>query len=200
MAAAGAGFALSLSLILAIGAQNSFVLRQGLRREHVLAVCLVCALSDSVLILAGVEGLAVVIGSAPALLRAIRLIGVLFLAVYGARSFWRAWRHADHLVPGTGDGKKLLPTLLLCLALTWLNPHVYLDTVLLIGSIAQNYPGQEFPFALGAMAASWLFFFALGYGAGLLRPILARKEAWQIFETLIGVCMWVIAASLLLES
>lgn len=194
--AALAGFALSLSLILAIGAQNSFVLRQGLRREHVFLVCLICALSDAALILAGVLGLAGVISQLPWLLLAIRWIGVGFLLGYGARSLWRAWRHADQLMPGEGETRPLGPTLLLCLALTWLNPHVYLDTVLLIGSIAQNYPGQKLPFALGAMSASGLFFFSLGYGASFLRPILATSLAWRILELLIGLCMWAIAASL----
>jgi len=195
----GAGFALCLSLILAIGAQNSFVLRQGLRREHVFVVCLICALSDAVLILAGISGLAVAIGGLPWLLTGLRLFGVLFLAAYGGRSLWRAWSHADKLMPSEGQSQGVGPTALACLAFTWLNPHVYLDTVLLIGSIAQQYPGRKPAFALGAITTSFLFFFALGYGARLLRPILAKPVAWRILEVLIGLCMWGIAASLLLE-
>jgi L-lysine exporter family protein LysE/ArgO len=195
----GAGLGLSLSLIVAIGAQNSFVLRQGLRREHVLLGCLICALSDAVLILAGISGLALAIGRMPALLMAIRYFGVLFLAAYGVRSFWRAWGHADQLMPSETESKSLGQTALICLALTWLNPHVYLDTVLLVGSIAQNYPDHKPAFALGAMTASLVFFFALGYGATLLRPLLAKPLAWRILELLIGLCMWAIAASLLLQ-
>jgi L-lysine exporter family protein LysE/ArgO len=195
----GAGFALCLSLILAIGAQNSFVLRQGLRREHVFVVCLICALSDAILILAGISGLAVVIGGLPWLLTGLRLFGVAFLFAYGGRSFWRAWAHADKLMPSEGESQALGPTVLACLAFTWLNPHVYLDTVLLIGSIGQQYPGHKPAFALGAATTSFLFFFALGYGAALLRPILAKPVAWRILEALIGLCMWGIAASLLLE-
>lgn len=192
-----AGFSLGLSLILPIGAQNSFVLRQGLRREHIFFVCLICALSDAVLMLAGVSGLSAMIADLPWLSEVLRLFGVVFLLAYGGRSFWRAWRHAEHLVPGHGEAKKLLPTVLICLALTWFNPHVYLDTVMLIGSIAQQYPGEQYRFAMGAMTASCLFFFSFGYGAALLRPILAKPLAWRILEALIGICMWSIAISLL---
>jgi L-lysine exporter family protein LysE/ArgO len=199
MAAWASGFSLGLSLILPIGAQNSFVLRQGLRREHIFFVCLLCALSDALLMLAGISGLSVVIKDLPWLSIALRLFGILFLFAYGGRSFWRAWAHADRLTPGQGESKKLLPTLLLCLALTWLNPHVYLDTVLLIGSIAQQYPGQQYRFAFGAMTASCLFFFSFGYGAALLRPLLAKPLSWRILEAMIGACMWSIAASLALE-
>ena len=195
----GAGFVLCLSLILAIGAQNSFVLRQGLRREHVFFVCLICAISDAALILAGISGLSVAIGGMPWLLQGLRFFGVVFLFAYGGRSFWRAWGHADKLMPSEGESKALGPTVLACLAFTWLNPHVYLDTVLLIGSIAQQYPDHKPAFALGAMTTSFLFFFALGYGAALLRPILAKPAAWRVLEVLIGGCMWVIAGSLLVE-
>jgi L-lysine exporter family protein LysE/ArgO len=191
------GFALGLSLILPIGAQNAFVLRQGLRRDHVFFVCLLCALSDAVLMIAGISGLSVVVGGHPLLLRGLKLFGVLFLLAYGGRSFWRAWSKADSLVPQQGQGQKLAPTLLLCLALTWLNPHVYLDTVLLIGSVAQQYPGRRLSFAAGAMLASCLFFFSLGYGAALLRPVLAKPSAWRLLEVLIGLCMVAVAASLL---
>ena len=195
-----AGLLLSWSLIIAIGAQNSFVLRQGLRREHVFWVCLICSASDALLILAGISGLAVAIGGMPSLLSFIRWFGVVFLFLYGARSFWRARHEGDQLMPGEGESKPLGATLLVCLALTWLNPHVYLDTVLLIGSIAQQYPDARPAFAAGAMLASLSFFFALGYGAALLRPVLAKPVAWRVLEVLIGLCMWGIALSLALEA
>jgi len=189
MHAAIAGFALSFSLILAIGAQNAFVLRQGLRREHVFWVCLVCALSDAALIGAGVLGFASVIDRVPWIVQVMRWVGAAFLFIYGARSFFTAWHSHGALSPADAPPRKLAATLAVCLALTWLNPHVYLDTL---------FPGGHVQFALGAMAASLVFFFALGYGSGLLRPVFAKPRAWQVLEVIIGVVMWVIAAKLLL--
>lgn len=198
MHAALAGFGLGLSLILAIGAQNAFVLRQGLRREHVFWVCLLCALSDALLIAAGVSGLAVLLHAAPWLAPAMRYGGAAFLAWYGARALWAAWHSQASLVPGESPPRALGATLLTCAALTWLNPHVYLDTVLLIGSVASQFGGQRLPFALGAMSASLLFFFTLGYGAALLRPLFARPQAWKLLDVLVGLMMWAIALKLLL--
>jgi L-lysine exporter family protein LysE/ArgO len=194
-----AGFTLSLSLILPIGAQNSFVLRQGLRREHVFFVCLLCALSDGILMLAGVFGLAAVLTGLPWLAQGMRAFGVVFLAWYGFKSFRRALQDGETLMPGQGEAQTLGRTLLVCAAMTWLNPHVYLDTVLLIGSIAQQYPGHQPEFVIGSMAASCTFFFGLGYGAAFLRPVLSKPISWRILEGLIGVCMWSIAASLAAE-
>jgi len=191
-----AGFTLGLSLILPIGAQNSFVLRQGLRREHVFFVCLLCALSDAVLMLAGVFGLAAVLAGLPWLSQGMRGFGVVFLAWYGFKSFRRAMQDGETLMPGQGEAQGLAKTLLVCAAMTWLNPHVYLDTVLLIGSIGQQYPGHQAEFVAGSMAASWVFFFGLGYGAAFLKPILSKPISWRILEALIGICMWSIAASL----
>ncbi|MFC5741126.1 LysE/ArgO family amino acid transporter [Dyella tabacisoli] len=197
--AALAGFTLSLSLILAIGAQNAFVLKQGLRREHVFWTCLLCALSDAVLILFGVTGLSIVLTKAPWLGPLMRYGGVAFLVLYGAKSFIAAWKSSDTLMPVEGMTSPLLPTLLTCAALTWLNPHVYLDTVLLIGSISTQFHEARWWFAAGAMSASLCFFFALGYGARLLRPVFAKPVAWRVLEVLVGLTMWSIALKLLLE-
>jgi L-lysine exporter family protein LysE/ArgO len=197
MHAALAGFSLGLSLILAIGAQNAFVLRQGLRREHVVWICLLCAISDAILIALGVSGFSVLLKSAPWLAPLMRYGGVAFLLWYGARSLWTAWRSSASLMPGEAPPRALMPTLLTCAALTWLNPHVYLDTVVLLGSIATQFPGAHLAFALGAMCASLVFFFALGYGAALLRPLFARPVAWKVLEILVGLTMWAIALKLL---
>ncbi|MDU8912892.1 LysE/ArgO family amino acid transporter [Aestuariicoccus sp. MJ-SS9] len=194
MQAAMAGFALGFSLILAIGAQNAFVLRQGLRRAHVFAVCLTCALSDAVLIAAGVAGFGALAAAFPGLEFWMRVFGAGFLFVYGARALWAAWRGGQALDAG-GQAGGLWPALLTCLALTWLNPHVYLDTVVLLGAVAAQYD-DRLSFALGAMAASFAFFFALGYGARALAPVFARPVAWRVLDVLVGLVMWTIAWSL----
>jgi L-lysine exporter family protein LysE/ArgO len=193
-----AGFRLSLGLILAIGAQNAFVLRQGLRREHVFAVCLFCAVSDALLIVAGVSGFAVATKAAPWLGPALRWGGVAFLVWYGARSFLSAWRGTGALSAADGGGVSLKAALGTLAAITWLNPHVYLDTVVFLGSISAQYPGQAAAFGAGAMAGSFCFFFALGYGARLLAPLFAKPAAWRVLDAVIGVTMWSIAAGLVL--
>lgn len=194
------GYLLSLSLIVAIGAQNAYVLRQGLRREHVLAIVLTCALSDAALILAGVSGFAGASAALPWLTDAARFGGAVFLTVYGARSLRAALRSTDTLTAAEAAPRGLAPTLLTCLALTWLNPHVYLDTVVLLGSISTQFAPHKTSFALGAMAASATFFTALGYGAGLLRPLFARPGAWRALEAGIAVVMWTIALRLFIAS
>ena len=197
METALAGFGLGLSLILAIGAQNAFVLRQGLRQEHVFAVCLTCALSDAILIAAGVSGFGILVTKLPWLEPVMRWGGAAFLIVYGARAFWAAWTGGGHL-DAAGQGRASLKGVLLtCLLLTWANPHVYLDTVVLLGSVAAQYPAK-LNFALGAMTASFLFFFSLGYGARLLAPLFARPAAWRLLDVLVGAIMWTVAGSLLL--
>ena len=192
-----AGFGTGLSLIVAIGAQNAFVLRQGLLRRHVLWVCLFCALSDALLILLGVTGMARIIRSMPALAEAMRWAGAAFLTCYGARSFRSAWTGGDALRP-QGAGRGLAGTLAIAAALTWLNPHVWLDTVILLGAVSAQWP-DPLVFGLGAMSASVAFFFALGYGARLLAPVLSRPRAWQILDAAIGALMWSIALGLILE-
>ncbi|UEM24920.1 LysE/ArgO family amino acid transporter (plasmid) [Skermanella mucosa] len=191
------GLLLGLSLIVAIGAQNAFVLRQGLRGEHVLAVCLTCAVSDAVLILAGVGGFAQAADRAPWLETATRYAGAAFLFAYGLRSFLAAARSVNALTPAESVPAGLGATLATCLALTWLNPHVYLDTVVLLGSVSTQFAADKELFALGAMTASFLFFFSLGYGARLLRPVFARPGAWRVLDLGIGIVMVTIAATLI---
>lgn len=197
-----AGLSIGLSLILAIGAQNAFVLRQGLRGEHVLAVCLACAFSDAMLILLGVTSFGRIAAVLPWLDPVMRFGGAAFLVWYGAKSLHSALKSQGALaVSKDGPAKKpLWPTLLTCLAITWLNPHVYLDTVVLLGTISTQFAGREGVFAAGAITASFAFFFALGFGARFLRPIFARPGAWRLLEEIIALVMWAIAAKLLLGS
>lgn len=191
------GFLLGLSLILAIGAQNAFVLRQGLRQEHVFAVCLVCALSDALLISAGVAGFGLASDAMPWLEPVLRYGGALFLLAYAARSLRSALRNHGSLTPSSRQATGLGATLLTCLAFTWLNPHVYLDTVVLLGSISSQYEGRKLAFSLGAMTASFAFFFTLGFGARLLRPVFASQTAWRVLDVLVGLAMLAIALKLL---
>ncbi|MFN3525943.1 MAG: LysE/ArgO family amino acid transporter [Paracoccus sp. (in: a-proteobacteria)] len=193
------GMLTGLSLIVAIGAQNAFVLRQGLRGEHVLAVCLTCAVSDAILILLGVTSFAQIAEWLPWIAPVMRYAGAAFLIWYGAKSMRAALRSGDALIIGAerkanGLGK----TLLACLAMTWLNPHVYLDTVVLLGTISTRFAGDRGAFAAGAVSGSFLFFFALGYGAAWLRSIFARPSAWRVLEAVIAIVMWSIAAKLIL--
>lgn len=192
------GMIMSLSLIVAIGAQNAFVLRQGLRGEHILAVCLACAISDAILITVGVTSFRSVSEWLPWLEPVMRYGGAAFLTWYGVKSLMSALRSnealaADFSLPKTD----IFRTLVSCLALTWLNPHVYLDTVVLLGTISTQFTGSQGSFAVGAVLGSFVFFFALGYGAIKLRPVFERPTAWRILETLIAIVMWIIAFKLL---
>ena len=193
-----AGFLLGLSLILPIGAQNAFVLRIGLRGDHVLAVCLTCALSDAALILAGVSGFAQLSARMPWAETVLLYGGAAFLVAYGARSFMAALGSAS-LRPSEAAPDSLGRVVLTCLALTWLNPHVYLDTVVLIGSISTQFEAGKGWFAAGAMTASFVFFFSLGFGARLLKPLFARPATWRLLDVAIGLIMWATAARLLLN-
>ena len=192
-ALAGLGF--GLSLIVAIGAQNAFVLRQGLRREHVLAVVLVCALSDAVLILLGIAGAGAVIQSAPVVLTVVRFAGAAFLLAYGILAARRALRPAALTADGPAVRSGLAPTLLTVLALTWLNPHVYLDTVVLLGSIANTHGDGRWWFGAGAVLGSVIWFTALGYGARLLQPVFAKPAAWRVLDAIIAVVMVALAVA-----
>ncbi len=194
--AAASGFGLGLSLIVAIGAQNTFVLRQGLRGEHVAPVLAVCTVSDWILIAAGVAGAGALLEGSPGLLSAIRYAGAGFLLGYGLLAARRAW-HPDALRadPAAGAAAKLGSTLSTCLALTWLNPHVYLDTVVLLGSIAATHAAERYWFGAGAALASAVWFVALGYGAALLRPLFARPASWRVLDAAIAVVMVVLAIS-----
>jgi L-lysine exporter family protein LysE/ArgO len=191
------GFSLGFSLILAIGAQNAFVLKQGLKDEHVFRVCLICALSDALLILIGVSGFHLLVAAYPEAIIAARYGGALFLFAYGMLSFWRAVRVQQGLQPSEISSNSAWQAAFTCLAFTWLNPHVYLDTVVLLGSISTQFRGSITWFAGGAITASFVFFFALGYGARLLRPLFAAARAWRILDFLIGIVMCTIAARLL---
>lgn len=212
-----AGLGLGLSLIVAIGAQNVFVLRQGIRREHVLAVVIICALSDALLIAAGVAGLGFVISNVPWLVVVARWAGALFLLAYGIIAARRAWRGGEELrvdseetgslSPSSGSGPtatrtaprtSLAPVIATVLALTWLNPHVYLDTVLMLGSIAATHGDERWLFAAGAMAASILWFTALGFGARYVGRWLRTERSWRILDALIAVVMIALAVSLVL--
>ncbi|MEZ5448488.1 MAG: LysE/ArgO family amino acid transporter [Thiolinea sp.] len=183
---------------MAIGSQNAFVLKQGLKRQHVLLVCLLCSVSDAVLIALGVAGFGVIVQQFPVVESVARYAGAAFLGVYGLLSFKSAFSQTHALQAAAQVQDSALKITLMCLAFTWLNPHVYLDTVVLLGSLSTQYAGSGLAFALGAMAASVLFFFSLGYGAGILAPVFQRPAAWKVLEFLVGVIMWSIAASLLL--
>lgn len=198
-----AGLGLGLSLIVAIGAQNAFVLRQGLRREHVGAVVLICALSDAALIALGVGGAGVVFTAVPWLVEVIRWIGAAFLAVYGILAARRALRRpaagAEGLRATTGSATGLGAAIATTLALTWLNPHVYLDTVLLLGSVGSTHGDTRWFFAAGAALGSILWFSGLGFGARLLAPLFARPIAWRILDGVIAVVMLALAVSLVVS-
>ncbi|SFI39579.1 LysE/ArgO family amino acid transporter [Albimonas pacifica] len=200
-AAGATGFATGFSLILAIGAQNAFVLRQGLRGRHVFWVCLTCAVSDAALIAAGVAGFGAAAGRWPWLGPAMALAGAAFLAVYGALRLRAAMGPAETLATGGGADLGLRAALLQTLAFTWLNPHVYLDTLALVGAVGAPFQGVEkLGYGIGAAGASFVFFFGLGYGARLLAPVFARPAAWRALDAGIAVVMWAIAASLVLHA
>ena len=191
------GLFLGLGLIVAIGAQNAFVLRQGLRLEHVGSVVAFCAVADAVLITAGVFGMAQALGDRPMLARGLALGGAAFLAVYGWRALQRARQISALDVTASGQTLSRGAALAQAAAFTLLNPHVYLDTVLLVGSIGAQQPAPfQAWFAAGASTASLLWFSALGFGARWLAPWFARPRAWQVLDALIGLTMWVLSALL----
>ncbi|KAA9009152.1 LysE/ArgO family amino acid transporter [Histidinibacterium aquaticum] len=199
LAPAVTGFATGFSLILAIGAQNAFVLRQGLLGAHVLPLCLFCALSDAVLIAAGVAGFAAVVEALPALPRLMALGGAAFLLVYGALRLRAAWV-GDYRMVLSGRSGSLAATLAAAAAFTWANPHVYLDTLGLVGAVSTQFEAgaEKWAFGSGAVLASFTFFFGLGYGARLLAPVMTSARAWQWLDLGVGLVMWGLAAGLLL--
>ena len=194
--AVASGLALGLGLIVAIGAQNAFVLRQGLRVEHVAAVVAVCALSDIALIGAGVLGAGAALTQVPWLIPVVCFAGAAFLLCYGFLAARRALRPGALLPDAVGARTGLAVTVGTCLALTWLNPHVYLDTVVLLGSMASTYGEHRWQFAGGAALGSVAWFTGLGYGARLLRPVFARPVAWQVLDGAIALVMTALAISL----
>lgn len=193
------GFGLSLSLIFAIGAQNAFVLKQGIKKENVFIVSFLCAISDATLIFAGVSGFGYLVEQFPMLQTFARYGGFLFLLIYGLKSFYSAWTMSHELKPEGETPRSLLKTILLTLAFTWLNPHVYLDTVILLGSVSTKFGELAVVFGLGAMSASFVFFFSLGYGARLLAPLFKKAIAWKVLEFLIGFIMITLAFVVLLS-
>jgi L-lysine exporter family protein LysE/ArgO len=193
--AAAAGFGTSLSLIVAIGAQNAFVLRQGIRRQAVFAVVLICALSDAVLIILGVGGVGAVVTAVPGALTVIGLVGGGFLLCYGFLAARRALRPAAFTLTGMGTSSTRR-AVVTCLALTWLNPHVYLDTVLLLGSVAAGRGDLRWWFAGGAVLGSLVWFVALGFGARLLTGFFARPSSWRLLDGLIAATMVTLGAML----
>jgi L-lysine exporter family protein LysE/ArgO len=200
LAAASAGFVASAGLIIAIGAQNAFVLRQGLQRRHVTLVVAICTLGDIGLILCGVAGIGALVHEWPGLLQALRFGGAAFLGVYGLMAAHRAWRGSGALTPIADGGADWRRVMLACLAFTFLNPHVYLDTMVLLGSLSTRYPGTtRWAFAIGACSASVLWFSTLGYGARLLLPVFRKPLAWRVLDALIAVFMLVLCLLLLLH-
>lgn len=195
--AALTGFLTGFSLILAIGAQNAFVLRNGLMRAHVFWLCLFCAMSDALLIVAGVAGFGVLVERFPWFPFVMTLAGAAFLFAYGAMRFRAAWA-GDYAMVLEGSAASLGATIATAAAFTWLNPHVYLDTLGLIGAISTQYEDVALRtiFGAGAVTASFVFFFSLGYGARLLAPIMQSAVAWRRLDVGIGVVMWALALKL----
>lgn len=197
------GFLMGASLIIAIGVQNAFVLRQGLKQRHVLATVITAALCDVALIAAGVLGFGLIIEQFPALITIVTWGGAAFLFVYGMKSFYSAFKtqHLDQeQAKGMAGEGTLAKTISVLLAVSLLNPHVYLDTVILLGGISASFEGMgRYVFGIGAMCASVVWFFGLGYGARLLAPLFEKPRAWQVLDIVIGIVMWGIALSLILN-
>jgi L-lysine exporter family protein LysE/ArgO len=196
-AAASSGFLLGASLIVAIGAQNAFILRQGLLRQHVFLLCLICSLADALLIAAGVGGLGSLVAASPRLITAVTIGGAGFLLGYAVIALRRAMHPQALRAARDGEGS-LKAAVAACLAFTFLNPHVYLDTVLLLGSLSGRFDGAaRLAYGIGAAAASFAWFFGLGYGARFLQPLFARPSAWRVLDILVGLVMAGIAVGLL---
>lgn len=194
-----AGMGFGLSLIIAIGAQNAFVLRQGLRKEHVFVIVAICAISDALLIAVGVAGLGALIQQLEWLLLLIELVGGIFLVSYGILAAKRAWK-PEVLTADTGGAALTLRVAVgTTLALTFLNPHVYLDTVLLLGSVAGTYEDNRWWFGIGAMLGSVIWFSVLGFGARLLAPVFTKPRAWRVLDAIIAVVMFTLGMSLLVS-
>jgi L-lysine exporter family protein LysE/ArgO len=189
------GFLTGLSLIVAIGAQNAFVLRQGLLKKHVLAIVLICAISDATLIILGVLGLGALISALPWLLEVIRWVGVAFLVWYGSTSLKRFMKNESLKAAEAGSGN-LKQTVLTTLALTFLNPHVYLDTVIFIGGIANQFGDQKWMFVIGAVTASFIWFFGLGFGASKASVVMSKPAFWKILDVFIAAVMFSLAITL----
>ncbi len=182
------GLGLGFSLILAIGSQNAFVLKQGLKQQHVFAICLFCAISDALLITAGVAGFAKVTAQYPDLVQFAKLAGACFLLIYGLQSLYASVRKNHAMSDNSQVVASLKKSLLLCFGFTWLNPHVYLDTLVLVGMVSTG-ASSKIAFAIGAISASFVFFFSLGYGARLLSPLFTKPKTWNILDACVGLLM-----------
>jgi L-lysine exporter family protein LysE/ArgO len=193
MNAYSSGFFISLSLIFAIGAQNAFILRQGLKKQYIFLVCSICVVSDALLITFGVLGFSTLITSIPWLETAARYGGAAFLFFYGIKSLLAAFSVSQGLEANQDVNVSLYKTVSICLAFTWLNPHTYLDTVIFIGSISTQFEAEKLQFTLGAISASFLFFFSLGYGARILIPIFKKPLSWKILDIIIAFVMFTLA-------
>lgn len=189
------GLFLGFSLILAIGSQNAFVLKQGLKHQHVFAICLFCAVSDAMLISAGVGGFGAVTAKYPNIVTFAKIAGALFLLVYGLQSLYSSLTKKHAMSTDTTQVDSLKKSLLLCFGFTWLNPHVYLDTLVLVGMVSTG-ASNKLIFALGAITASFAFFFALGYGAKRLTPLFTNPKAWNILDAFVGILMIALAGKL----
>ncbi len=192
-----AGFSLGLSLILVIGSQNAFVLTQGLKNQNILIICLICAISDAFLICLGVAGFGAIVAKYPEIEIFARYGGAIFLAVYAILSFRSAFTTNHALKTDINAQGSTIKAVVTCLAFTWLNPHVYLDTVVLLGSVSTQYQPDQIIFAIGAISASFVFFFSLGYGARFLAPFFNNPKAWKFLYLAIGVIMLINALLLI---
>lgn len=198
MTAFSAGFGLAFALFVAPGAQTAFLLQHGIRRQHIFILCALCTAADVLLIAVGVAGFHSLAATAPWVISVAKYGGAAFLFAYGGHAFYRAHTAAVSPPATAAADKSFAAAIATCLAFTFLNPHVYLDTVILLGSISTQYPGAELAFAIGASLASLTFFFALGFSARLATPLFQSARSWRILDLCIGVIMWAIAVSLLL--
>ncbi len=186
------GLGLGFSLILAIGSQNAFVLKQGLKQEHVFAICLFCAISDALLISAGVAGFGTVTAKYPNVVNIAKVAGAVFLLVYGLQSLYASFAKSHAMNSDSQSVSSLKKALLLCFGFTWLNPHVYLDTLVLVGMVSTG-ANSKLLFTFGAITASFVFFFGLGYGAKRLSPLFTNPKSWNVLDALVGVLMLFLA-------
>lgn len=193
------GFMMGAGLIMAIGAQNAFILKQGLKRHYLFMTALTCFICDSVLIVLGVMGLGILISDTPWVENVLRWGGALFLMGYGARSFYQVFRPRGIKIDNSTGISSRLSTLLALLGFTLLNPHTYIDTFLILGNVGAQQPEEyHLPFIIGALIASFVWFFGLTYGASTLTPLFKNPRAWQVLDTIMGFTMFFIAFSLIL--
>ena len=194
------GLMIMSGLIIAIGAQNTFILKQGIQQNHVALTALLCGSIDTILIVIGVGGLGAMIASNEIVLMVSRWGGAAFLTFYGLRSFWMAFKNQSLKIDGKGQKLSLKKVILTALAVSLLNPHAYIDACMLIGSVGAQFPAEERPFfAFGASFASFAWFFTISYGAKFLIPLFKKPNAWKIFDCIVGVMMLSIAASLIIS-